>query len=360
MLEQLSHYKWALEASAFFVIMLLAHFFTHYLLNKLEKVRVSSSWRFGKEIVLALHSPLFFLLWTMGAFYLTDLVISHFVEFDFIAQTAVFRRLILIAALLWFLFRWKAYLEKDFLDKVLAGSAVTYDVHSVTAISKVASIVFTVLSVLMALSTLGIGISSVLAFGGFGSIVIGFASQDVVANLFGGFMIYMNRPFSILDRIAIPEKKLDGFVDQIGWYQTKIISLDKRPIYVPNSIFPKAILENWTRMSNRRIKENIGIRYDDFDKVEGIVEAIKSYLDAHPELDKSKSIYTNFTSYGAYSLNIYISAFTLSTFFQDYLRIKQEILLELGKMITEAKAEIAFPTTVAEFSKPLEIKNTVS
>ncbi|WP_258868179.1 mechanosensitive ion channel family protein [Alkalilimnicola ehrlichii] len=128
-----------------------------------------------------------------------------------------------------------------------------------------------VIAGLVVLQTLGISIAGVLAFGGVGGIAVGFAARDLLANFFGGLTVYLDRPFSVGDWIRSPDREIEGTVERIGWRQTRIRTFDLRPLYVPNSTFNSIALENPSRMSNRRIFETIGIRYNDADKMATIV-----------------------------------------------------------------------------------------
>ena len=103
------------------------------------------------------------------------------------------------------------------------------------------------------MQALGYSISGVLAFGGIGGIAVGFAAKDLLANFFGGLMIYLDRPFSVGDWIRSPDKNIEGTVEEIGWRLTRIRTFDKRPLYVPNSTFTQISVENPSRMLNRRI-----------------------------------------------------------------------------------------------------------
>ena len=78
--------------------------------------------------------------------------------------------------------------------------------------------------------------------------------------------VYLDRPFAVGDWVRSPDREIEGTVENIGWRVTRIRTFDKRPLYIPNSIFSQIAVENPSRMSNRRIKETIGIRYDDASK----------------------------------------------------------------------------------------------
>lgn len=79
---------------------------------------------------------------------------------------------------------------------------------------------------------------------------------------------------------------------------TIVRTFDKRPLYIPNSVFSNIVVENPSRMFNRRIKEIIGIRYEDGDKVEKITSDIKTMLKNHPDIDTSQTMIVSFLQFG--------------------------------------------------------------
>ena len=101
--------------------------------------------------------------------------------------------------------------------------------HTTTdAISKLLRLSVIITASLVTLQTLGYSISGVLAFGGIGGIAIGFAAKDLLANFFGGLMVYLDRPFAVGDWIRSPDRNIEGTVEHIGWRQTRIRTFDKR------------------------------------------------------------------------------------------------------------------------------------
>jgi MscS family membrane protein len=130
-------------------------------------------------------------------------------------------------------------------------------------------------AILVALQSLGFNISAVLAFGGIGGIAVGFAAKDLLANFFGGLMIYLDRPFSVGDWIRSPDRSIEGTVEKIGWRLTSIRTFDKRPLYIPNSMFANISVENPSRMTHRRIYETIGVRYEDNKHLPSLLTMLK-------------------------------------------------------------------------------------
>jgi MscS family membrane protein len=121
-------------------------------------------------------------------------------------------------------------------------------------------------------------------------------------------------------------------------------AFNKNPIYVPNALFTTIVVENPTRMTNRRIKETIGIRYADLDKLPAIVADVKAMLQAHPEIDTDATLIVSFNQFGASSLDFFIYTFTRTVEWVHYHEVKQDVLLKIAAIIRAHGAEIAFPT----------------
>ena len=175
--------------------------------------------------------------------------------------------------------------------------------HAVGKLLRVSVIVTAVLSILQ---TLGISISGILAFGGFGGIAVGFAAKDLLANFFGGLMIYLDRPFALGDWIRSPDREIEGTVESIGWRLTVIRTFDMRPLYIPNSVFANIAVENPSRMKNRRIYETIGVRYEDAALLAKIVEDVETMLRADADIDQDQTMMVNFNEFADSSLNFFI------------------------------------------------------
>lgn len=222
----------------------------------------------------------------------------------------------------------------------------------VNIITKLIHILIVIISSIVILHLLGVDISAILAFSGAGGLVVGFAAKDLLSNIFGGFMIYFDKPFKIGDWICSPDKKIEGTVQNIGWRQTKILTFAKRPLYIPNSIFATITVENPSRMTHRRINETIGIRYDDIRKMDKITKETKEMLENHPEIDKNETIMVNFDKFSDSSVDFFIYSYTKTIKWEKYHEIKHDILMQISNIISANKAQIAFPT----FTSHLQIK----
>jgi MscS family membrane protein len=257
------------------------------------------------------------------------------------------RQLALVVLMAWFLVRFISLAEERIRRKILAGENTTQtslDPTTLIALAKLLRLSVVISAILVLLPTLGIQITALLAFGGVGGIAVGFAAQDLLANFFGGLMIYLDRPFAIGDWIRSPDREIEGTVETIGWRLTVVRTFDKRPLYIPNSVFNKLALENPSRMTNRRIKETIGIRYSDAAKMGAIVEEVKAMLQSHEAIDTSHTLIVNFVSYSASSLDFFIYTFTKTTNWIEFHEIKQDVMLKIIDIVHKHGADFAFPT----------------
>lgn len=237
-----------------------------------------------------------------------------------------------------------------FVRKIERSYVQLYDgdhdkVNTINAIAKLLRISVVVTTVLIMMQSLGINIGGVLAFGGVSGIAIGFAAKDLLSNFFGALMIYLDKPFKVGDWIRSPDKEIEGVVELVGWRQTKIRTFDKRPIYVPNSVFSTITVENPSRMTHRRIYENIGVRYDDVKEIGNIVDAIKGYLQASKVVDKKHDLIVSFNKFSESSLDIMVYCLLFETDWVKFHTLKQKILLDIVNIIHQHNSQIAYPTT---------------
>ena len=219
------------------------------------------------------------------------------------------------------------------------------DATTVRAMGKLLRLVVFVLGTLMCLQTFGVSISGVLAFGGVGAMAIGFAAKDMLANFFGGLMIYMDRPFSVGDHIrSSTTSGIDGVVEDIGWRITRIRNYEKRPVYIPNSLFSSSVVENFSRMSHRHLNQTVGLRYDDAAKITAICDDVRHMLQTHPDIDNSQRLVVHFNAYNTSSLDLMVYCFTKATQFDRFHAVKQDVMLKIMDIVASHGAEFAFPT----------------
>ncbi|MBO1924951.1 mechanosensitive ion channel family protein [Thiomicrorhabdus sp. 6S3-12] len=315
----------------------------HNQLVRREKIWLDS-------FVDAARSPASFFIWVTGTVLaLNTLILKVGIYVELVKYITDFKSTILTLSVGWFVIRLVQRLELHLKD--VAKEDDRLDEVTVEALAKIIKLLAFVLTGLFFLSAFGVSMTGLLAFGGVGGIAVGFAAKDLLGNVLGGLMIYLDKPFTVGEWIRSPDKDIEGTVENIGWRMTTVRTFDKRPLYIPNGIFANISIENPSRMTNRRIKESMGIRYADVGRMKLIVDDVRSMLLNHPEIDTTQTLIVNFNGFGASSLDFFIYTFTKTTNWILFHEIKQDVLLKVSEIVENHGAEMAFPTRTLYIEK---------
>lgn len=344
---------WIVQVFAVVLLTLVVAYIQKLVLARVYKRLAQTKNLWDDALVEALRRPLTLLIWVVGLAFAAQIV-EHETKAAIFTAVEPVRDVGVIICLAWFMVRLVKNVEENLLAN-LADDGKTIDRTTADAITRLLRISVIITAILVALQTLGFSISGVLAFGGIGGIAIGFAAKDLLANFFGGLMIYLDRPFAVGDWIRSPDREIEGTVEMIGWRLTIIRTFDKRPLYIPNALFSTISVENPSRMLNRRIYETIGIRYDDADKMAAIVSDVRQLLQQHPDIDTTQTLMVNFNKFAASSLDFFVYTFTRTTVWTEYHMIKEQILLQIYEIISKHGAEVAFPTSTVHVPDPVLI-----
>ena len=347
-LDYFENESWIIQVFIIIFVALLIDWIQKRVLKKLHEKLERTKTYWDDAVVESMARPLSVLIWILGLTFAAEIIRQQSDAVIFEAVTPI-REVGVIVVLSWFLVRFIRRAEDNIVKKKLEEDS-SYDRTTADAIAKLFRISVIITAALVILQTLGYSISGVLAFGGVGGIAVGFAAKDLLANFFGGLMIYLDRPFVVGDWVRSPDKQIEGTVEHIGWRLTCIRTFDKRPLYVPNSIFTTIVVENPSRMTNRRIYETIGIRYDDVNKMEVIVTDVKRMLQEHEEVDTRQTLIVNFNAFAPSSLDFFVYTFTKTTNWIRFHEIKQDVMLKILAIIEAHGAECAFPTSTVHIA----------
>ncbi len=319
----------------------VARFVVKLVCDRLERAFASTHNLYDDAFLDALRRPLGWIVWVVGVSIAAQ-VAGGDEPVEILAHVEPARNVIVLGLLVWFALRFISFCEQHAADASYGEAKV--DQTTALAIGKLLRAAVIISGLLTALQYLGIPITGVLAFGGVGGIAIGFAARDLLANFFGALMIFLDRPFAVGDWVRSSDREIEGTVEDIGWRLTRIRTFDKRPLYVPNSIFTSITVENPSRMHNRRIKETIAVRYDDMGVVARVVEDIKKMLAAHEDIDTTQTLIVNVVAFADSSVDILLYTFTKTTVWTEFHEIKQDVLPRIAQIVDDRGAEMAYPT----------------
>jgi len=212
-----------------------------------------------------------------------------------------------------------------------------------------------VISAIIILSQWGFNVSGFIASLGLVGMAFALAAKDTASNLFGSIVIFSDRPFKIGDWIKTPE--VEGTIEEIGMRSTKVRTFAQALVSVPNGVLANSAILNWSKMQKRRIKMKLGLTYSTTaSQMQNILSEIRHYLqeneNIHPE-----TIYIYFTDFNDSSLDIFCYFFTNTTNWSEYMAVREEVNLELMKIIENNNTSFAFPSQSIYIEKS---QNTVN
>ncbi len=242
----------------------------------------------------------------------------------------------------------------------------------VNLILKILYFLVLVIAFLLILGSLGVNVSAIIASLGIGGLAVAWASKDILANFFASILLLIDNSFSQGDWIVC--NGVNGIVVEIGLRRTTIRTFDNALLFVPNSILASDPIRNWTRRKiGRRIKMSIGVTYDSpKDKLEKCVKEIRQMLLSHPKIakpdDKSldardykesfkqhvvsmadlrgykRNLFVYLNEFGASSIDILVYCFSNSTNWEDWLKVKEDVMLKIMDIVEQNGLSFAFPS----------------
>ncbi len=332
-----SNYFWLIGAVAGF----LGVFGLQFGMNKIISLagkKKGESWRLRSAKIL--KPPVTTLLWVLYAVYLVKVFGKHFDFGSGIEYLSAMRKTAVIFCSSWLFFRWKNEIEKT----LLADSSKKVDVTTVRMVGRLITLAIGVISTLVVLQTFGVNTAPLLAFGSIGAASIGFAGKDVMANFCSGIMLQINRPFVRGDHILLPEKNIEGHIEDIGWFKTSIRDIEKRAVYLPNNYFSTMVVVNITRMTHKRLKQTLKLPLSSIEKISDAIPHIREMISRTETIDNNYPLHVYLKTFGDYACEVDIEAFSTITDTVVFNKFQQSVLLKVQAMLAEREIPFALPT----------------
>lgn len=308
--------------------------------TSLRKLASKTAMKHDDHLLEALERPAMTFLLVLG-FYLAMIVLPFDPEWQNVVQTA-FRGLSVLIVF-WALFRLVDVLV-DLIGTLYdeTSSAPSFRGFGGLVKKSLRAFILVVGSV-MVMDNLGYNIGGIIATLGIGGAAFAFAAKDSIANLYGSLALALDRPFAVGDWIQVGDV-VDGDVEEIGLRSTKVRTWPKTIISIPNAVLANEMINNWSRMPKRRVKQVVGVTYDTKpETMNEIVEGIREVL-RQDEGVNQEFILVNWTDFGPSSLDILVYYFTKTTAWLDYMDVRQRINGKIMNVVTANGSSVAFPT----------------
>lgn len=207
---------------------------------------------------------------------------------------------------------------------------------------RIAKAVLVGIGAIAVVSTLGYPIASILAGLGIGGLAVALAAQKTFENLFGAFAVGIDQPLREGDFVGVDD--FVGTVESIGLRSTRIRTLDRTLITIPNGQLAEKRIESYAERDRIRLFVKVGLVYTTTSSqmgqvLDGIVTAIRAHPDTWPD-----NVIARFVGFGDSSLDVEVMAWFNTTDFDRFCRIRSEVLVKLMEVVESTGTSFAFPT----------------
>ncbi|KZV49785.1 mechanosensitive ion channel protein 2, chloroplastic-like [Dorcoceras hygrometricum] len=196
---------------------------------------------------------------------------------------------------------------------------------------------------------LGFSTQKWLTAGGLGTVLLTLAGREIFTNFLSGAMIQATRPFVVNEwiQIKIDGYEVSGIVEHMGWWSPTIVRADDREaVHIPNHKFSMNVVRNLSQRTHWRIKTHLAISHLDVSKINNIVADMRKVLAKNPQVEQQKlhrRVFLDRIDAENQALLILVSCFVKTSHFEEYLCVKEFVLLDLLRVIRHHRARLATP-----------------
>jgi MscS family membrane protein len=328
--------QWIGATVIFFLLLGFRHLFTSIIMGTLQQLAKYTENYYDDRIISALKAPIRF------AFVLVAIHLFFIITFQETESIKKILNTLIVYDIFWGILAISEAIRELFHT---FASRFSQDLSK-----EVGNFILTIVKIFIVgfglgamLQVWGINITALVASLGIGGLAFALAAKDAASNLFGSFSLLADKSIRIGEWIKVDG--IEGIVEDIGMRTTKIRSFGKSMITIPNQIVANNPIENFSRRGVRRIKINIGLTYStSSSQLIRIVKEIKYMLHNHKNISQEETLLVNFNTFGDSALNIFIYTFTSTANWERYLDIREDIHIQIMKIIEENHADFAFPS----------------
>ncbi|KAL7262480.1 hypothetical protein ACSBR1_000786 [Camellia fascicularis] len=206
-----------------------------------------------------------------------------------------------------------------------------------------------VAAVSLFMELLGFSTQKWLTAGGLGTVLLTLAGREIFTNFLSSLMIHATRPFIVNEWIQtkVEGYEVSGTVEHVGWWSPTIIRGDDREaIHIPNHKFTMNVVRNLSQKTHWRIKTYLAISHLDVNKINNIVADMRKVLAKNPQVEQQRlhrRVFLENINPENQALMILVSCFVKTSHFEEYLCVKETIMLDLLRVISHHRARLATP-----------------
>ena len=213
-------------------------------------------------------------------------------------------------------------------------------------------VVVVMISASIIFDALGYNINGVITGLGLGGLSFALAAQELLTNIFGGFVLVMEKPFEIGDWISTPDT--EGSVEDIALRATRIRTIEGALMVVPNSKLVSGTITNATRINRRLGRFTLGVEYSTpIESVKAVINDLREMLKAHEDI-YPETVQAQLSEFASSSIGIYVQFNTRTADIVKHRLILEDVNLKITEILARNNVHLAFPSQTIYFSKGAE------
>ena len=328
--------QWAWAFSVVFLCVIFGKILYWIFGNVMKKATSKTKTKLDDIIIDMIEEPIVFSIILVGIWYsLNTLNLSEFVRSMSVKAFSI----LLSLNLAWLVSRLFDSLFKEYIVPLASKTDTDLDDQLLPIIRKGVKIIIWILAIIIGLNNAGYDVGALIAGLGIGGLAIAMASKDLISNVFGGFTIFTDKPFTVNDRVKVVG--YDGEIIEIGIRSTRLKTLDGRIVTIPNSRFSDSPVENVSSEPSRKIILKLGLTYDmNSVKVKKALEILLKINKETISTEDEAKVY--FSEFGDFSLNLVFIYYIRKG--EDILKTMTKINLDILESFESEQIEMAYPT----------------
>ena len=320
----------------FLIFLLFRGLIGKIIIRRLEKIAKKTSNKLDDTFVEAMKGPAQFFPIVIGFF-----IASNYLEFSPGSQQFVdnLNRSLITILIFWLLHQFiqpVSYLLGG-LEKVLTRELIGW-------ILKALKILIIILGAAAVLDLWGIKIGPIIAGLGLLGVAVALGAQDLFKNLISGILVLVEKRFKIGDWIIV-ENIIEGIVERIGFRSTVVRKFDKSLAIIPNFQFAENAVINVSATTNWIISWIITLQYNTtVEQLKKIRDEIEKYITTHKDYKTGLGYAVRVDKFSDSSIDMYIRCFTVTDDWDEWLKVKERLAIEIKQIVEKNNASFAFPS----------------
>ena len=320
----------------FLIFLLFRGLISKIIIGRLKKIAAKTTNKLDDTFVQAMEGPARFFPIVIGFF-----IASYYLEFSSETQTFIDN---LNKSLITILIFWLIHQFIQPVTYLLGGLEKLLTRDLIGWIVKALKILIFILGAAAVLELWGIKIGPIIAGLGLFGVAVALGAQDLFKNLISGILVLVEKRFKVGDWIIV-EDIIEGIVERIGFRSTVVRKFDKSLAIIPNFQFAENAVINVSATTNWMISWVITLQYNTtIEQLKKVRDEIEKYITTHEDYKNSLGHAVRVDKFSDSSIDMYIRCFTVTDDWDEWLKVKERLAIEIKKIVEKNNASFAFPS----------------